>query len=245
MHLTVPQIDSDAPKEWLSSLGLVAETAIRWWNQWGMTAVVIAAVVVAAAVILRLRNGRNARRHRHSVLLKPSSQFDPSPEEVLRFCGQLSRVNSATARITVPRSTRTVRIRLVHAGEGRMAQLLEAPSRAEQILRHRGFAQVELADPATVGKQPISGPVSETNQLHTTEPSSAQIDAGLGHSNSSEVDPLDPDLAVSAEDWVDSDHGGYLDDPPEDPDWMHPEDQRLYPIPNGSPWAVLNGDKVD
>ena len=165
--------ETDTPKEWLSSsLDEVTSTAIQWWEQWGTTAVVCVAAVVLLAGALRLYGGWNARRRRRTVLLKPSSKFDPSAEEVLRFCGQLTRVNSATARITVPRSTRTVRVRLVHAGEGRMAQLLDAPIGAEQILRHRGFAQVELADPDSVRSSPTSGPGSETTpEEETAKPS--------------------------------------------------------------------------
>ena len=94
------------------------------------------------------------------MLLKPSNKFDPSPEEVLRFCGQLARVHSATTRVTEPASTRTIRVTLTGAGEGRMAQLLSGPAAAEQILRHRGFAQVELADPAAMLSSGASGPGS-------------------------------------------------------------------------------------
>ena len=147
------------PRQWVESL--VRETATKsheMWLSWGLEAAVVCALAVCAAIGLRLYFGARARRRRKTVAMVPSSKFDPSAEEVLRFCGQLSRVRSAAARFTLPASTRTVRVSLVSAGEGRMAQLVEVPESAGQLLRKRGFAQVELADPVSVLSRPGSGP---------------------------------------------------------------------------------------
>jgi hypothetical protein len=247
--LMTPQENSVTPKEWLLSvLDAVATKAAEVWAPWGAIALLVAVVAATAITVVRVVGGRKARSRRRAVLLKPSSKFDPSAEEILRFSGQLSRVHSATARFTVPRSTRMIRVRLVHAGEGRMAQLLEGPAAAEQILRHRGFAQVELADPAMVLSARASGPGSVATQKDSAEPSSSTtttpVTGGGGASGAGVEDPLAPDLAVGAEDWVDTDHGGYLDDPPEELEWMHPEAQRLHPVPDRV-WGCLDDEGED
>ncbi|MDH5422941.1 MAG: hypothetical protein OEY55_14170, partial [Acidimicrobiia bacterium] len=224
----------------------VAPKVASAWDEWGVTVVVVAVAVVAAIGGVRLLGGWNARRRRRTVLLKPSSKFDPSAEEVLRFCGQLSRVHNASARVTVPRSTRVIRVTLISAGEGRMAQLLSGPAAAEQILRHRGFAQVELADATVMLSAGVSGPGSEATEEEAAKPSESISTAVAGsemggtRAGSRVDDPLDPDLEVGAEDWLDSDHGGHLDDPPEDLEWMHPEEQRLHPVPSKPLWDCLD-----
>lgn len=253
--LSAHQIERVTPKEWPNALtdapGMAKFTAI--WEQWGAVALAVAAAIAMAIAAMRLIGGRRSRRHRRTVLLKPSSQFDPSTEEVLRFSGQLLRVHSATSRLTIPRSTRTIRVKLVSAGEGRMAQLLEGPAAAEQILRHRGFAQVELADPATVLETPASAPTeaarsgAATSDEEETEPAeptlsppSAGIDSGNAGGSGAE-DPWGPDIGIDAEDWLDTDHDAHVDEPPaEELEWMHPEEQRLYPVPDHPQWGCLD-----
>lgn len=248
--LSAPKIQTVTPKEWPKALtgapGMAKLTAIL--EQWGLVAIAATAGIVIAIAALRLIAGRRARQKRRTVLLKPSSQFDPSPEEVLRFSGQLLRVHSATSRVTIPRSTRTIRVKLVSAGEGRMAQLLEGPAAAEQILRHRGFAQVELADPATVldtaavtrteatpGVDNIEGADEEP-----AEPPPSPGAERSGGSGGGVVDPWGPDIGIEAEDWLDTDHDAHVDDPPEELEWMHPEEQRLYPVPDQPQWGCLD-----
>ena len=232
------QDDAVSPKDWLNSvLEEAAPKASAVWDDWGATALVIVAALVVAIGVMRVVAGRRARRRRRTVLLKPSNKFDPSPEEVLRFCGQLARVHSATTRVTEPASTRTIRVTLTGAGEGRMAQLLSGPAAAEQILRHRGFAQVELADPAAMLSSGASGPGSEaTREQGAAEPSQSitttavEGETGVAPVGDGRVDdPPDPSLEVGAEDWPDSDHGGYPDGPPEALEWTHPEEERLLP----------------
>ena len=246
--LMAQQEDAVTPKEWLTStLEEIAPKATAVWEQWGMAVLITAAVIATVIATVRLVGGWHARRTRKTVLLKPSSKFDPSSEEVLRFCGQLARVHSATARVTVPRSTRMLRVTLTSAGEGRMAQLLSGPAGAEQILRHRGFAQVELADPSSILGARTSGPGSEATQEDETAEPSELISSGAVQGERPRAaaavvdDPLDPDLEVGPEEWLDGDHGGFLDGPPEALEWIHPEEQRLHPVP-GTPWDCLEED---
>lgn len=119
------------------------------------------AIVVAVLAVTRGTLVRRVRARRRTVALKPSSNFDPSAEEILRFCGQLARVRRATSRLLVPASAHAVRVSLVSAGEGRMAHLLSGPAEAEKLWRRQGLAQVELADPSSV-LGPRSGVVSES-----------------------------------------------------------------------------------
>lgn len=249
--LSALEIQIVTPKEWPNALtdapGMAKVTAIV--AQWGAVAIAATAGIAIAIAALRLIGGRRARRQRRTVLLKPSSQFDPSPEEVLRFSGQLLRVHSATSRVTIPGSTRTIRVKLVSAGEGRMAQLLEGPAAAEQILRHRGFAQVELADPATV-LDPTAVTRTEArstvNDLEVAEeeaaepPPSSGVERSGGSGGGGVEDPWGPDIGIDAEDWLDTDHDAHVDDPPQDLEWMHPEEQRLYPVPEHPQWGCLD-----
>lgn len=175
------------PRQWVESF--LEETATKsheMWLSWGVAALAVCGTAVCAVIGMRLYFGWRARGRRKTVAMVPSSKFDPSDEEVLRFCGQLSRVRSAAARFTRPASTRTVRVSLVSAGEGRMAQLVSGPEAAGQLLRKRGFAQVELSDPVSVLTRPGSGP-GVTDDVADVESSSeggeiSEMPAGPAHS---------------------------------------------------------------
>ena len=247
MTTVVDDDRSDLAAVWQSILDKVPEGAVAWWNQWALVTAVGILLLGCAAVGLRVGGAIRARRNRHRVVFKPSSKFDPSAEEVLRFCGQLSRVHGATAKLTVPKSTRTIRIQLTSAGEGRMAQLLEGPASAEQILRHRGFAQVELADPDKVlpgGSDEAEHPPQSTastdqsDDSDTSTPSAEPSDRSNEFHSDSDNDHLDP---------LDDEHQSYLDsfddvDALDSGELMHPAQSRLQPVPARSTWLCLDDE---
>ncbi len=214
--------------EWLSALvGSATESGAQWWSEWAAPSAVGVVGVVAVVVGLRVYGGWRARRQRRTVVLKPSAEFDPSSEEVLRYCGQLTRVRHATGRVLVPRSTRTVRVRLVHAGEGRMAQLLEGPAASEQILRQRGFAQVELGDPDSIGYR-----TGQSSEPGDQEPLRGTDPAATGAATSSGAAPTQNRPAAEQSDGG-AGNGGRV----------HAQDQRLHRVPDRSRWAVLDSEE--
>ena len=133
--------------EWVSNaLSRAVSSAVDAAQLYVLALLGVCVVVCGTAMLLRRGGARRSLSDRERTLLRPSDSFDPSIEEILRFAGQLSRVHSTTRRWLRPRSSQTIRIRLVSAGSGQMAYVVEVPKAAGGLLRTRGFPDVEVSD---------------------------------------------------------------------------------------------------
>ncbi|UJA21632.1 hypothetical protein HJD18_16345 [Thermoleophilia bacterium SCSIO 60948] len=113
----------------------------------------VVALLAGALVLIRTVATRLALRTRVTLLVVPADEFDPSPESILRFAAQLSRVRRSV-RGWLDRRASAVRIQLETNPEGQLLYLLEVPARAEGILRSalRSFEGIELRQPDSPGQ---------------------------------------------------------------------------------------------
>jgi hypothetical protein len=135
---------SDADASWLESLPARLAPVVA-----GIAAVLGCLVLVRAMVM------RRALRSRAEIALVPADEFDPSPDQVLRFAAQLSRSRRRVLGWLELRAS-AIRITLTADREGRLAYLLGSPSQATSLVRSalRGFEGIELRDPANVLAEP-------------------------------------------------------------------------------------------
>ncbi|MFD8416567.1 hypothetical protein ACFV2Q_33300 [Streptomyces sp. NPDC059650] len=111
-------------------------------NAWWVALVTVAICSVIAAVRWALSRGPMSKRTALEVL--PTTDFDPKPEEVIRFAHQMARAHKSVSRWLVS-STRTgaLRVRFT-CSNGSLSMRVEGPDRAMSVLRHQGYAQVEM-----------------------------------------------------------------------------------------------------
>lgn len=108
-------------------------------------AVPLAGAAAAVAVMIAVTRhvlSKKALARRVKVCLLPTDTFDPTPEEIIRFAGQLSRVRPAVS--LAPRHTAAVRLRLATQPGGLVRHEVHGPARAASVLRLAGYAQVDL-----------------------------------------------------------------------------------------------------
>jgi len=111
-------------------------------NAWWVALVALAASGVAAAVRWALSRGPMSKRTALEVL--PTIGFDPKPEEVVRFGHQMARAHKSVSRWLVSSArTNALRIRFT-CSSGSLSMRVEGPDRAMSVLRHQGYAQVEM-----------------------------------------------------------------------------------------------------
>jgi hypothetical protein len=111
-------------------------------NAWWVTLVALALGGAVAAVRWALSRGPMAKRTALEVL--PTTGFDPKPEEVIRFGHQMARAHKSVSRWLVS-STRTSALRVrFTCSNGSLCMRVEGPDRAMSVLRHQGYAQVEM-----------------------------------------------------------------------------------------------------
>jgi hypothetical protein len=113
--------------------------------QTSLPVVSVVGVIVALLALLRVVLTRKALRSRIGVVVVPADELDPSPEAVLRFAAQLSRLGR-TVRGWLDRRASAIRVRLEPDPEGRLAYVLEVPHRSGELLRSalRGYEGLEL-----------------------------------------------------------------------------------------------------
>jgi len=117
----------------------------------------LGAVAIASALATqRLLSTNRTLRNRRTVAVVPADEFDPAPDEVLRFAAELG----ATERRVLgwlDRRVSAVRVTLTGDAEGRLVYLMSAPERAFKFLRGAlaTYDGVELRDPEEIlGKLP-------------------------------------------------------------------------------------------
>ncbi|MGW7199008.1 hypothetical protein [Streptomyces chryseus] len=120
--------------------GRLADLALSnaWW----------AALVIfstgAAAAVARWLLSRGAMADRTVLEVLPTTGFDPKPEEVVRFGHQIARAHKSVSRWLISSSRGSaVRVRFTCTG-GVLSMRVEGPARAMSVLRHQGYAQVEM-----------------------------------------------------------------------------------------------------
>ncbi|MHB1569541.1 MAG: hypothetical protein ACYC0H_10090, partial [Solirubrobacteraceae bacterium] len=110
-----------------------------------------AATLVAVCVLVLARRLVLARalRSRVRVELLPSEAFDPSPEAVMRFASQLSRVRRSSPG-WIDRPASGVRVELATGTDGLVRYILEASKRGLPALHAAlgAYEQIELGEPA-------------------------------------------------------------------------------------------------
>ena len=146
---------------WLKSW---APKALHLGVRFAVAAALVSAVlIVGVAVLCRVTMRRAlARRVRYAVL--PTDSFDPPEEEILRFAGQLARTRSVVGR-PLARSATAVRIRIDALADGRLLYGLEAPAKANSLVRSVRYHQAELrpasefdASASPIGDDDIDNP---------------------------------------------------------------------------------------
>ncbi|MGV2917235.1 hypothetical protein [Streptomyces alfalfae] len=111
-------------------------------NAWWVVLLALALGSVAAAVRWALSRSPMSKRMALEVL--PTTGFDPNPEEVIRFGHQMARAHKSVSRWHVS-STRTSALRVrFTCTNGSLSMRIEGPDRAMSVLRHQGYAQVEM-----------------------------------------------------------------------------------------------------
>ncbi|MEV7004019.1 hypothetical protein AB0N62_41225 [Streptomyces sp. NPDC093982] len=119
-------------------------------NAWWGTLVPLATGGAVAAVRWALSRGPMSERTALEML--PTTGFDPKAEEVIRFGHQMARAHKSVSRWLFS-STRTnaIRVRFT-CSNGSLSMRVEGPDRAMSVLRHQGYAQVEMQPVETDGR---------------------------------------------------------------------------------------------
>ncbi|MFJ5850502.1 hypothetical protein [Streptomyces sp. NPDC092903] len=144
--------------------GNAADSVVN--NDWWVALFVLG--TGAAVAVARWLLSRGLMADRTAVEVLPTTDFDPKPEEVVRFGHQIARAHKSVSRWLVSSSRGSaVRVRFTCSG-GALSMRVEGPERAMSVLRHQGYAQVEMrpveaGDPAArerpeirLGSQPAS-----------------------------------------------------------------------------------------
>ncbi|MEU5959318.1 hypothetical protein [Streptomyces sp. NPDC047525] len=87
---------------------------------------------------------RSSMAERTALEVLPTTGFDPKVEEVVRFGHQIARAHKSVSRwlFSPPRGT-AVRVQFTCSG-GALSMRVEGPTKAMSVLRHQGYAQVEM-----------------------------------------------------------------------------------------------------
>jgi len=132
----------------------LADWALRnaWW---------VALVAVGAGVVVGVGRWLLSRRpmpERTALQVLPTTGFDPQPEEVVRFGRQIVRAHKSVSRWLLPSCRGTaVRVRFTSSG-GTLSMRVEGPTKAMSVLRHQGYAQVEMRPAEASGRAPGEHP---------------------------------------------------------------------------------------
>jgi hypothetical protein len=163
------------------SLDLSLLTAAAPWLFASVAVLVIALIARAVAT-------RRTLRSRARLVVVPADEFDPSPEAVVRFAAQLSRVRRRV-RGWLDRRASAVRIRIETDADGRLAYLLEVPQHGAGVVRSalRSYEGIELRDPDTVAATRAGDASTARAELVLARPSVEPL-ARLGL----DPDPLGP-----------------------------------------------------
>jgi len=122
-------------------------TANVWWIA-PFTVACIGAVLLSQHLM-----GRRALRERDAFDVLPTTGFDPSLEDVVRWAKQIGQAQRSTSRwALMPARGTAMRIRLLASG-GTLGLRVEGPARAIAILRQQGYSGCELR-PVTAEAQP-------------------------------------------------------------------------------------------
>ncbi|MEU5137042.1 hypothetical protein [Streptomyces californicus] len=112
--------------------------ANAWWIA------LVALGIGSAAAAIRWAIARGPVSKRSALELLPTTGFDPKPEEVVRFGHQMARSHTSVSRwLTSSPRNGALRVRFT-CSSGSLSMRVEGPERAMSVLRHQGYAQVEM-----------------------------------------------------------------------------------------------------
>ena len=150
--------------------------------------------IASALAMQRLVSTNRTLRNRRTVAVVPADEFDPKPDEVLRFAGELG-ATERSVRGWFDRRASVVRVTLTGDAEGRLVYLVSVPERSLKFLRGAlsTYDGVELREP-----EDVLGGRTEVGDLAT-----CRTELVLGHKSleplgrlSLEPDPLRPFAAA-------------------------------------------------
>ena len=162
------------------SLAEIAWALAAWLyaNAWWLG--LIGTALWCGWAVLQRHLAAKALDKRTYVELRPSRQFEPTGEEILRFGAQLIRAASAGPWWT-PKNARSVRIRLRADGTKPLTYRVEGPASARHLLQQTPYARVRT--------EPVR-PVRDKQRDHTVR--SVFVLHGMAGSRLRDV-PLEPD----------------------------------------------------
>lgn len=128
-----------APK---GHLWVSAESAMAQAASWLPLLIAVCVAGIAMGAVVRHVMAARVLKERDRFDVLPTSDFDPSPEEILRYCFQLARTRPAVSLMT-PRSAQGVRIRL-STESGLLGYSVSGPRRASSVLEQAGYGEVEV-----------------------------------------------------------------------------------------------------
>lgn len=215
----------DVLGRWAEQISAVSSAGL-WFGLLAGLVVVIVGLVVRSSLLVR-----SARVDRVEVALVPTSSFDPSPEEVMRWASQLLRTNRVTGRMA-PDGARVVRVAFQSVGEGRMVQMVSGPGRAESLLRQSGLGEVELVNMAEL--------VERIGGLDPDDPTAVDVTGG-----SDKADVVGQGERETSEESVASESGGTLlaDDFQEAEPWASAWREQSGDGDGGIVWTSVGGER--
>jgi hypothetical protein len=115
---------------------LLTEIRERLW-------LLLVGVVVISAVRLWLTSAALKRRIRY--VIRPTDDFDPSPDDVRSFARRLTAIRRPVFG-SFARPGEAIRISLSSDSDGRLLYAIEGPTRARPILRERPYGEVDVIE---------------------------------------------------------------------------------------------------
>lgn len=130
------------------------------------TAVVVLTTVMVSLLVRRTRAKGTDGRVELAVV--PTSGFDPSIEEIIRYAGHLVRTRRLRDVVTGRRG-RTVRLSLRSVGEGQLVQTIDVSESAAAMVRRHPLDGVEMITLAELDRR-IAGVVGADSSQPDQEP---------------------------------------------------------------------------
>lgn len=141
-NVSAPQALDMHPEQWVSAIPTITMGAV---------ALLIAVLAVRRVLIKRRLS------ERVSYELLPTTSFDPSSEDILRFANQIARTRPSVWS-GAPAAATAVRVRLTTGPDGQQTYVLEGHVTSTSVLRHQSYPHVEIRQCAAEAKSPSSTP---------------------------------------------------------------------------------------
>ncbi len=158
-------------------------------------AVAVATALIGLLIGLLMRRAKGTADGRVELAVVPTSGFDPSIEEIIRYAAHLVRTRRLRDMVSGRRG-RTVRLSLRSVGEGQLVQTIDVAESAAAMVRRHPLDGVEMITLAELDRR-IAGVVgADSSQPAGASESSPEPSAGAADGQRREVDPSRADAAV-------------------------------------------------